>query len=105
MKKKWFRFKGLYFGKRFGRENVRMELFAPTISLLKDKVATELAEKDIEPLFSAVDRVEIRLSKDEEMLSFSTLMRNVVNGTEFTRDVIDSDLYKELMNVKGELTG
>lgn len=86
MTKKWFRYKGLYFGKRFGTENRKIEVLAPTIAMLRAKLAVELDIFNIDKMTHAkMDRVEVFVSNDGSAEVARVLVGNIFDAKAFEK--------------------
>jgi len=96
---KWFRFKGLCFGRRYGGTDDRIEVMAPTVRELRKKLAKELAEKKVEINYACLDRILVHLYKGGPLES-GLIRRDVINGMQFVKETQLSNTYRDLIAQK-----
>jgi len=93
---KWFRFRAMCFGRRYGGQDERVAVMAPSIKELRERVAVELAERRLDITYSYVDRILVHLYKEGPVES-GLVRRGVLDATRFIREVKSSDTYKKIL--------
>jgi len=102
IQEKWFRFRGMCLGKRYGGADSRIEVMAPTIRQLRGKLAKELADPErsycgvVEVTFAYVDRVLVHLYEGGPQES-GLVRKSVIDGMKFVKETQLSDTYKDIM--------
>lgn len=97
MTEKWFQLRCLFFGKVMGKKNIKIEVCAPTIGVLREKTAVELIAVGMEPTYTQIDRGEVNVSEDDEVTWLGTTMKKVIDGKQFIKEVLVSDCYINLL--------
>lgn len=96
MTKKYFRFRSMGYAADGGKVDHKIEIFAPTVGMLKERLAMELIASRSVPSFSYVDRVKVDLS-DKGVLTFKEiLIKKALDANLFVGQVLCSKIYKEL---------
>jgi hypothetical protein len=93
---KWFRFRGMCFGKRYGGADARIAVMAPTVKELREKVAIELANKKLEVSYSYVDRVLVLICKNGPVEE-GIVRKDALNASRFLKEVQSSETYKKVL--------
>lgn len=88
MTEKWFQFKCLFFKKDTMKDNFKTTVYAPTIKALREKAAIELLPIGIRPTYSQVDRGEVEISEDGNVVWLKTIMKKAIDGQQFTEEVL-----------------
>ena len=91
---KWFRFRGMCFGKQrlFGRKMV--EVMAPTVKSLREKLAYEIGSHDFELAHSYVDRILVHIY-DGGVVESGVILRGAISGRKFIEEAQELDIYKQ----------
>jgi len=93
---KWFRFRGICFGRRYGGVDERIVVMAPSIRELREKLAKTLAEKTLEITYSYVDRILVHFYEQGPVES-GVVRKGVLDATTFLKEVQLSDTYKSIL--------
>lgn len=103
MEKDLFRFRSMGYAKDKGKVTYKMEVFAPTLVLLRKGLIKELVASGSRPTFSYVDRIRADVSKEGAITFKEMIAEKALDGNLFAFEVLDSKEYKE--SVKEMETG
>lgn len=82
---KWFRFRAMCFEVSGGIMNQKIEIFAPNVKQLREKVANELEVRKVVVAHAEVDKVSIHIKNKLPVLD-GVILSNAIDGIKFVKE-------------------